>query len=900
MVKAIIDSSYKFEFERSPLFFMRVESREVQNSSDRRDVSLEYYWDSAVSQVDCTIESKEMAIDGTLKLMIANYPFIISKIQLEKKEPSKANVKLSYQVHPFSPASYYDMLFLTNRMLTRKQNYKDNFYFQELLWVLDNYEFNENTITQVLSQYNEFYVNETINVFHDIGHCLSYEKQERIANYLKKRNVDYKIYFPRTLSEALSNTNKRIQGVGNKRNIFRILSLLLGYSSLASIDKIGDESEEKQYVHYEESVLKSSSNDIIRLYRWLKDGDYNYGNLAPIIRLFSLLEPQIQLDVVKRYFHAIRLTQTVYSDEILTAFLNNRYKKFERLCNVLTANLSPLDMTVPLLCDNIQCFIKSNGTSFQSFNGVLDCTFMNVNPLYSEINFNLNKILPTCNGGAVYDSNFIGFINYRLIIELAKENFKEDYLKQNVINLLNAIGKREYKYIYTCHTEGEKEESLMHPMCKSCYIAQKKKIDLNIWQIYDEQYKELFTHILNIPHPSNKYDSLNINFDDIDLILFRERLASFFDKKSESHDDKWLIKPDFYKNYITLLQIFCNISTVRISIRNNIVIGCRVLDVDYVPSKGIDPNKAEKERRNKEVEITIQRVKNALEYITGYEIKNNVLELPYDPIKLDEICKIFYHRIDETEDNLNKLHFLSHRRISKYFIYCAPEYENNINDATNLPYFWCQQKECFRNVLSNQVLANTKSWNEYTLFHILEICGFPLLKETTAGFEANAVIRNIIAIINKIKIFFEKLKCEVCGHLIWSKHSGPFNNYNRFVCINNLCPEHNKEVYLSYCNKCKKGLIDSRDSAQCPNGWRICPLCYGCCNDETIESVVQRYIVSHKPIPPLIEKQRGNGHNNKNIYFCPKCGGKIISILNEKQNNVIYQCENCGHQKRQQ
>ena len=54
MVKAIIDSSYKFEFERSPLFFMRVESREVQNSSDRRDVSLEYYWDSAVSQVDCT------------------------------------------------------------------------------------------------------------------------------------------------------------------------------------------------------------------------------------------------------------------------------------------------------------------------------------------------------------------------------------------------------------------------------------------------------------------------------------------------------------------------------------------------------------------------------------------------------------------------------------------------------------------------------------------------------------------------------------------------------------------------------------------------------------------------------------------------------------------------------
>lgn len=900
MVKATIDLSYKIEFEHSPLFFMRAESREVPNSSDRRDVSLEYYWNSAVSQIDCIIENKEMAIDGVSKLMIADYPFIISKIQPEENEPSKANVRLSYQVHLFSPSSYYDMWFLTNRMLTRKQNYKDYFYYQELLWVLDNYEFNENAITQVLSQYNEFYVNETLNVFHDIGHCLSHEKQERIANYLKKRNVDYKIYFPYTLSEALSNADKRIQGVGNKRNIFRILSLLLGYSSLSLIDKTGDESEEKQYVHYEENVLKSSSNDIIRLYRWLKDDDYNYGDLAPIIRLFSLLKPQIQLDVVKRYFHAIRLGQTVYSDEILTTFLNNRYKKFERFCNVLTANLSPIDMTVPLLCDNIQCFIKSNGTSFQSFNGVLDRTFMNANPLYSEMNFNLDKILPTCNGGAVYDSNFIGFINYRLVIELAKENFKEGYLKQNVINFLNAIGTRKYKYIYACHIEGEKEESFMRSMCKSCHIAQKRKIDLNIWQIYNEQYKELFTHILNVTHSSNKHDSLIIDFNNIDLTSFEERLIGFFNEKLEFHDDKWLIKPDFYKTHLTLLQIFCNISTVKVFIRKNIVVGRSVLDVDYVPAKGIDSNKAKEERRKREVEITIQRVKNALEYITGYEIKNDVLELPYDPIKLDRLCKIFYYRIDESEDNLGKLNFLTRRYIGKYSIYCAPEYENNINDATNLPYFWCQQKECFRNVLSNQVLANTKSWHEYTLFHILEICGFPLLKETAAGFEANTVIRNIIAIVNKVKNFFEKLKCKVCGHLIWSKHSSSFNNYNRFICINNLCSEYYKEVYLSYCNKCKKGLIDSRDSAQCPNGWRICPSCYGCCNDETIEAVVQRYIVSHRSLPPRIEKQRGYGHNDKGIYFCPKCGGKVIDILDKERNDIIYQCENCGHQKHQQ
>ena len=170
MIKATIDNSYKTEFEHSPVFFMRVESREVQNSSDWRDTSLEYYWNSAIPHIHCVMDDKKIATDKGLKLMIADYPFISSEVKSETSDSSQTiNARLSYQVHPFSRTSYYDIWFLICCMLNRKQNGKDNFYFQELLWVLDNYWLDEITLTPVLSNYNAFYLTKSIAVFRYLG-----------------------------------------------------------------------------------------------------------------------------------------------------------------------------------------------------------------------------------------------------------------------------------------------------------------------------------------------------------------------------------------------------------------------------------------------------------------------------------------------------------------------------------------------------------------------------------------------------------------------------------------------------------------------------------------------------------------------------------------------------------
>jgi hypothetical protein len=98
-----------------------------------------------------------------------------------------------------------------------------------------------------------------------------------------------------------------------------------------------------------------------------------------------------------------------------------------------------------------------------------------------------------------------------------------------------------------------------------------------------------------------------------------------------------------------------------------------------------------------------------------------------------------------------------------------------------------------------------------------------------------------------------------------------------------MCAEYKKEVYLSQCNSCKRGLIDSRDSKKCENGWVICPVCLSCCNDDLFDSLIAKHR-RNGYVPPRLLECEGKGHNNKHIYFCPKCATKIEEIyIDEKQ-----------------
>lgn len=252
-------------------------------------------------------------------------------------------------------------------------------------------------------------------------------------------------------------------------------------------------------------------------------------------------------------------------------------------------------------------------------------------------------------------------------------------------------------------------------------------------------------------------------------------------------------------------------------------------------------------------------------------------------------------REDDNSDVFNEqnIGFMTTAR-SKYDRYCAPKYENDINKVTRLPFMWCRGKECFKNSLGNQTLASCNSWKQYTLLHLLEILGFQQTTETPAGIEASELIRNFIGMVNSANSLFKRVRCRECDHILFPLGSGSaFNRYNYFECRLPSCGERGKRVYLSQCHHCKVGLIDSRDSARCPNGWHICPKCLSCCDDKVYERMSRKYVLRRLPIPTRISTQLGHGHNDKDEYFCPKCGGDIEIVYDDHYDRYVKVCQKC-------
>lgn len=273
-------------------------------------------------------------------------------------------------------------------------------------------------------------------------------------------------------------------------------------------------------------------------------------------------------------------------------------------------------------------------------------------------------------------------------------------------------------------------------------------------------------------------------------------------------------------------------------------------------------------------------------------LNEEYFEVPYDKDELEKLKKLYYvndkGNVDKSKINDNQKSFLVRRISSRYSLFCAPEQAKEKNKALDMPFFWCRGTECFYNNLQCQRLSSRISWKQYSLYHLAEIMGYPKLHDTEAGAEPDVVVRQFIAIANKVIKKFIRLKCRGCGHLLFPVKSNGFNLHNYYNCVNPTCSEYLHRIYLNYCYKCKNGLIDSRDSKQCPNGWYICPDCRSCCDDAQYERLAQRYIVANKPVPDRIESKRKCGHNDKGKYYCHKCGSELIKI-GEKN----YECPMC-------
>lgn len=493
--------------------------------------------------------------------------------------------------------------------------------------------------------------------------------------------------------------------------------------------------------------------------------------------------------------------------------------------------------------------------------------------LYSQ----LEKIFPTCNGGATCNPSFKGFAKISCTYKLKDSDLSDS----NLWHLVNDIFGR-------CKQVSFIEENKQHAPNYICTVEEKS------------QYIELLNLFTDLHFTYNAYSSYTHDIFKKNILLdkFRNNIKTLgikheygytFDKLSTIYN--MIIDRCFSKDFIQVSpykDVFLN---TDLNLYN-----LNFQKADFNSTKE-EIEKIKRENRAKEAQKVYQLVIQSLDrHPNGTKVSEEVYLFKYTP-KLFANLVTEYHYQKGAEEDSYSCNFIQHYNHMKFTRFCAPTYEPVQHFVTGLPYFWCRGNICFKNCLDKQSVDLCASYKDYTLFHMSEIMGYSKLCHTPAGYEPNVTFRKFSALINRVYTIFKRLRCTECGSLMFPVIEMGFNRHDFYACNNQLCSLNTKSTYLNYCYKCR-GLIDSRDTKQCPNGWYICPNCLSCCNDELIEKCIGKFVIAHKPIPLSLLNQRHNGHNDKNKFFCPRCGTELI----ENSNAIInadWICKTCGQTYKQ-
>lgn len=184
--------------------------------------------------------------------------------------------------------------------------------------------------------------------------------------------------------------------------------------------------------------------------------------------------------------------------------------------------------------------------------------------------------------------------------------------------------------------------------------------------------------------------------------------------------------------------------------------------------------------------------------------------------------------------------------------------------------FWCYGSPCF----CSSIYRHESDYTRYTLFdfiHILGIWSEPIDKK----------IREFYSNLNWLYTALSHLYCDKCHHIIepFDKQSMfAAHTVTRFKCDNKTCTQYGKIIRLNHCfnNHCN-GIIDSRRSHKCPNGYVICPSCGVCCGSDMYEERRRANIIIPEEISDL--------HFDKKEFYCAICGKRL-----EKNGVGDYYC----------
>lgn len=886
------------ELIKNPLLFLHLEDHSYHD--DKGDYVESCFWKPLDKDFQGLISSEKL--DGN----DIGFTLVIAESTDATDENGKEKEIITFEVHSIKPDVLDDWRIVINSFIIRSQNSEDIFPYIHFLWMLNYCNWSVKNLTDALHIYNiqsvPFIINRGLCRF---CRCLSYEKQQRVQQALTSFGQSYSIYQPSVINDALRCLTPSLDNNGATLNLFNLVDYIL----------------EDKYPQQQISrlIVNSTSNAILCLYRWLKDESVHI-DYSLLSSLFSISSLTIQLQIVKRYFHDIRKGITPFDTKIIEDFRDNPYTDFIRYRYCLETPEMQVSLAVPLLCDCILTIYQSGGKAFQSFDGILDFAMQRCDVTKPSITLGMEKFLPQCHGGAVYNSEFKGFVDYAIVCELDESKFTEKNLTDTIKGLLN---KRQHLRYYACGfdeqkkplSEEEKAKCLSIRKIADANIGQEKEerkfscaVEYeyeNKWIAFENDYQWLNAFLIEpLPVVENQqnYKSIIIDINHTSTKVMETYIRSLAAQCEQVDGNLFVVHSCDIRNLKLLLQYSKPISS-RFFPQNKSIVGIKfdvfgilkdIRQENNLNTHDIsDTIKAEFIRRESEKLMT-RVVETLKQELKVKDYNGSYFEIPYNRDIHRKILGLYYFKGSIPEKTVDsQIEFLKRQYLGSFIPFCAPKLAEVPNRATSMPYFWCRGVECFHNNLDSQKLETCVSWKDYSLYHLIEIIGYPKIYETEAGLEPDRTITEFIACANRVMKKFRRLKCRNCGHLMYTDKSSGYNRYNYYSCINPTCSEYNRPVYLSYCYKCKKGLIDSRDSVQCPNGWYICPTCLSCCDDNQYERQAQRYILAKLPIPKRISEKLGWGHNDKGEYFCPKCGGAVIDMADEHGYNHRI-CQKCG------
>ena len=893
----IEDSLYE-EMRKHPFFFLRLheENKHGYNSSEETYL----YWE-AIDHEDVICFSAGNF--GNISIRYCLCKVDKGEFVLDKEGHLNENMVTMY-FHEVVP-SENDLYAILYDCVSRSMNLDDKYSFVTLLWVLDKCSISQQTLVDVLRKIpnaqSRVYV---LEILRQHGRCLSRNKQMVLASVCEEFGARYDIYMPAMLVEALDFCQGK--GIDRKHaNLFSLVDFVM--SSRTDIDL---------------SAAVGTDNPLIKLRLWFKS-DSSFGDYSILPSLFTLVSEPVKLLMVKRYFHDVRLGNTEFDCELIKQFIDNKYDSFTRYRYSITTPMDSIILTVPLLCDTLLTLYNTKGKEFQTFNGILDFAITHCDSSHPSVDWKLERILPICNHGVVINNDFKGFVDYQYVCEINESKLQD---KEGVETVIRYLLDHHFSRVYYPSCIHENGSMLLNGQCELCPKINEPnnrnssgQLNCVVYKPYADRWKVDVSEPSMSTFVSKVIDSESearqnavgsvLTLDMVSVKSFHQYVLNLASKYTNLGNGEFLVPSYKDKSFeLGVLERFWNIRRVRIMPRLGIKVNenSDVFGVWKEVSKTLSKAELrnehssgyiaakEKYRQLVSDEISKRCVESLKSMLGTNEYNGEYFEIPYQEDVLENVLNKYYFK-DSSTDNNQKFadEFLMEKPVnSKFLSFCAPKQSEDKFFAINLSYFWCRGKECFHNNLGNQTLEEENKWWKYSLYHLVEIIGYPKLHKKDAGYEPDDAVRTFIAIVNKVMQKFKRLKCRGCGHLMFANKSRGFNRYNYFSCVNPLCPEHGKSIYLNYCFKCKRGLIDSRDTKRCPNNWYICPDCLACCDDSMYARQVQLYILANKPVPDKLNAMLGQGHNDKNIFFCPDCGCQIL-ITKDEHDNEIKICPHC-------